>query len=473
MNPEKFNDIPLSREVLENTPVPVLVSMVLYLAEQNRLLKELVDKQQARIEQLEARLNLDSTNSNKPPSSDSPFKEKTADKPKAKGKSKRRRKGHRQQCMRPTTIQELFPGQCSCGCTRTLEPEPYYIHQFIELPLIELLVHHLILYRAKCANCNKTVKAVIPSEQRSGYGPRLSAMIAELCGVHGDSRRAVQDFLHSALHLPISQGGIQKVIDRVSAAIAPHYGAIEDVVHSAPVNYVDETSWRRKGKLAWLWVMACVRSALFMIHPKRSKAAFEELIKDWAGILVCDGYGVYQNWVGLRQSCLAHLIRKAKGLSERRNPELARFGTWAREELRRLCRMAKEPPTVGEWNMFYARFIRLVCMYGDRKDEAGKFARRLRAEMDHLWLFLHEHGVAPTNNHAERMLRFAVLWRKRSLGTRSDRGERWAERILSLRQTCRLQGKRTYPVLVNAVASYFAGKHPDLAWIHADIGATP
>lgn len=81
--------------------------------------------------------------------------------------------------------------------------------------------------------------------------------------------------------------------------------------------------------------------------------------------------------------------------------------------------------------------------------------------------------MAPTNNHAERMLRFAVLWRKRSLGTRSDRGERWAERILSLRQTCRLQGKRTYPVLVNAIESFFAGEHPDLAWIHADIGATP
>ncbi|MEW6233684.1 MAG: IS66 family transposase [Chloroflexota bacterium] len=463
MDLELLDHIPLPRELLEHTPEPVLVFILQHMAE-NQLLRASVAQLEARVEQLEAKLNKDSSNSNKPPSSDSPFKAKSDAAP-AKPKSKRRRKGHRQQCLRPSEIQELFPGRCACGCSRTLDPEPYYIHQLIELPVINLLVRHIILYRARCAGCGKTVKAVIPPAQRSGFGPRLSALIAELCGAHGDSRRAVQDFLLSVLGLPISQGGVQKVLDRVSAAIAPHYAAIEDVARAAPVNHVDETSWRRKGRLAWLWVMTCARAALFMIHAKRSKAAFEALVKDWTGILVADGYGVYRNWVGRRQSCLAHLIREAKGLAERRDSEQARCGTWAREELRRLCRMAKEPPSVGEWNMFYARFIRLVSMYGDRKDDAGKLARRLRDEMEHLWLFLWERGVSPTNNHAERMLRFAVLWRKRSLGTMSDRGERWAERILSLRQTCRLQGVRTYLVLVNAMGSFFSGKHPDLAWI--------
>ena len=58
--------------------------------------------------------------------------------------------------------------------------------------------------------------------------------------------------------------------------------------------------------------MASATVAFFMIHPKRSKEAFEALIKDWVGILVSDGYGVYKKWVGSRQTCLAHLIRKAK-----------------------------------------------------------------------------------------------------------------------------------------------------------------
>ncbi len=127
--------------------------------------------------------------------------------------------------------------------------------------------------------------------------------------------------------------------------------------------------------------------------------------------------------------------------------------------------MAKAPPTFGEWNMFYARFIRLVSKYSDRPDDAGKLTRRLLDERDHLWLFLKEAGVAPTNNHAQRLLRFAVLWRKASFGTVSAKGGRWAERILPLCQTCRLRGKRIFPVLVDARTAFFAGSCPETVWI--------
>ena len=105
--------------------------------------------------------------------------------------------------------------------------------------------------------------------------------------------------------------------------------------------------------------------------------------------------------------------------------------------------------------MFYARFIRLIRKYSDRQDDAGKLTRRLVQEMEHLWLFLKEAGVEPTNNHAERLLRFAVLLRKVSFGTANEKGDRWTERILSLRQTCRLRGKRIFPVLVDDMVAFF------------------
>ena len=85
--------------------------------------------------------------------------------------------------------------------------------------------------------------------------------------------------------------------------------------------------------------------------------------------------------------------------------------------------------------------------------------------MASLWVFLEVEGVEPTNNRAERALRYGVMWRKRSQGTQSDRGNRWVERILSLRQTCRLRGKATYPVLLEAVEAYFKGQPVDLTWI--------
>ena len=118
--------------------------------------------------------------------------------------------------------------------------------------------------------------------------------------------------------------------------------------------------------------------SLYLIHPHRSQEAFAALIEEWQGILVSDGYGVYQDWVNHRQTCLAHLIRTARGLSEKRDPYLAACGRWALSELQTLCHMAKAPPTVGQWGAWYARFCRLIAHYHERQDDAGRLARRLQ-----------------------------------------------------------------------------------------------
>ncbi len=93
------------------------------------------------------------------------------------------------------------------------------------------------------------------------------------------------------------------------------------------------------------------------------------------------------------------------------------------KELRTLVDMARVPPSEGQWNAFYARLCRLIALYYESKSEARKFVRRLDEEMECLFTFLVEEGVEPTNNLAERTLRFGVLWRKKSQGTRSDASE--------------------------------------------------
>ena len=89
-----------------------------------------------------------------------------------------------------------------------------------------------------------------------------------------------------------------------------------------------------------------------------------------------------------------------------------------------------------------------------------------------MWVFLVQYGVDPTNNRAERALRCGVLWRKRSLGTASDKGNHWVERILSLKETCRLHARATYAVLVDAVSSFFQGHQPDLSWINVGVSTS-
>lgn len=452
--PEHFR---LTDEEWQNTPPRV---------------RELIAHLVKRVQDLEARINRNSSNSNQPPSSDTPFEKPEKQEP-GKKKNKRKRggqkghKGHKQELLKPNHEEHVHTPQCICGGTDLADKGTYHTHQVIELPIIEMEITHFHLHEEQCKDCLKVWKAPVPPEHSAGYGPRLSAMIGETSGIQGNSRETVQSFCGSVLGFHISIGAIQNVVDRVSEAIVPHYDRIAQCARNTQVNHIDETTWKNEGDLNWIWVMANTGVAFFMLHTSRTKEAFEKLIGKWTGILVSDNYGVYQKWVGMRQKCLAHLIRTAKGLSVHGNPEIARCGHRTRDELQRLVHMAKDPPTVGQWRAWYARLCRLIKQNRDRTDKAGTFVRSLEKEIESLWVFLHEEGVEPTNNHAERMLRYAVLWRKRSLGTQSEKGNLWVERILSVRQTCRLNGNSSFEVLVHAMTCHFNGQQPDLSWIGA------
>lgn len=428
-----------------------------------------IDQLENRTEKLEIQTNKNSQNSNKPPSSDSPFK-----KPKRKSKTRKRKKGgqkghkgHKQTMLEPTEEIPITPDCCSCGNQHlnAEKTEPFYTHQIIELPKIDMDITHYMLYKCQCDKCGKIVRAQLPKENQPGYGPRLSALIAELSGIEGSSRLTVQNFCQSVLGFHISTGAIQNVIDRVSAALKPAYECIGQVARTQRVNYIDETSWRHAGDLKWLWAMVSNTVSFYMIHKHRSKEAFLELVDTWKGILVSDNYSLYTSWINRRQSCLAHYIRRARDLSERQSESISRFGAQILKELQLLCHWAKAPPSDKKWTEFYSRLILLLFLYEGADDDAGRLARLLIREMDSLWVFLEEEGVEPTNNRAERALRFGVIWRKRSNGTQSDKGNRWVERILSLKETCRLQSKPSFPLLIGFIDSYFKEQQPDLTWI--------
>ena len=422
-----------------------------------------------RVEQLESQLKQNSQNSNKPPSSDPPYQRLGRE----RRKSKRRRggqkghKGHRQQMLKPTEVVTIDPSPCACGCTRRRAGSlrSFYTHQWIELPEIQMLIKHVVLQKSQCSGCGRWVKAQLPVEYQTGYGPRFSALVAELSGIQGISRQAVEAFIQNVFDVPISTGAIQNVIDRVSEALSPVHRAIGESVRRASVNHVDETSWQQAGTIKWLWTMTNCLTSFFIVHSNRSQKAFEALIDNWRGILVSDNFGVYRHWVNHRQVCLAHLIRKAKALSERADDSCRRFGEQLQEALQQLCRFAHAPPGKTKWTDFYTRLMLLLWFFEGAEDDAGRLSREILREVDTLWVFLDEAGVEPTNNRAERALRFAVLWRKRSNGTQSEKGNRWVERLLSFRQTCRLRNQPTFPLLADTVKASFKEQTPNLGWL--------
>ena len=366
----------------------------------------------------------------------------------------------------PTQTISVMP-LCSCGNPQPewLNLKPYYTHQHIELPEIHMDVSHFILMQGQCKHCGKTAKATVPEAFSTGYGPRFSAFIAELSGIKAMSRTDVKYLVESVFNTPIATGTIQKIVDRASQAIATTYNKIGQIARTEDFNYIDETSWFNSHCLQWLWVMVNAAVAFFRIDPKRSKQAFLSLIEDWKGILISDGYQLYRKWVDGRQTCLAHLIRKAKALMESKKPNEKRCGTMIGAHLIQLIDFSKNKPPPAKWEVFYRHLLFTLSLFEDDDDGAGQLVRQMVRELDSLWTFLEHDGVEPTNNHAERALRFGVLWRKRSLGTQSEKGNRWVERILSLKETCRIRGKSTFPVLVDCIDNYFAGKPADLTWL--------
>ena len=154
--------------------------------------------------------------------------------------------------------------------------------------------------------------------------------------------------------------------------------------------------------------MAYEQVAFHRIDPHRSKEAFEQLILDWRGILISDGYGLYRKWVN-RQTCLAHLLRKTDALAESRKTDRRRFGQGIADWLRQLIHFAKEPPEPRQWSDFYTFFLLTVTLWESGQKGAGKLARQILRETDSLWVFLDHAGVEPTNNRAEPAIRFGVL----------------------------------------------------------------
>jgi transposase len=321
-------ELPLDAASWERTPLVVRQVVVHLLA--------VIRQQEVQIAALEARVSQNSSNSDRPLSSDPPYEKRTT-RSGTQGQpgAKPGHPGYGQVLLAPTEVIAVTPESCACGQREFPEPRPYYTHQVIEVPEIQMVVQHVVLHEARCRRCGRFLKAELPAEYRYGYGPRFTALIGEPSGNQRNSRSTVQEFCRSVLGAPMSRRAIPRAVDRVSEAIKPHYEAIAGKARSTEVKYIDVTAWYQHGVLAWLWVMVNPTVALFKVQANRNKAAFKALVERWAGILLSDGYGLYRQWLHGRQTCLAHLIRRARGLSERKSPELAWFGGRVPAELQR------------------------------------------------------------------------------------------------------------------------------------------
>jgi transposase len=259
---------------------------------------------------------------------------------------------------------------------------------------------------------------------------------------------------------------LAKVVAKVSEALQQPY---EELLARLPEEVclnVDETGHKNNKELFWTWCFRAELYTLFKIDPSRSADVLLEVLgEEFNGVLGCDYFGAYRRYMrecSIRlQFCLAHFIREVKYLLTLPDARDRAYGERLLEALRRLFRVIHER---GQWSaaVFQHRLERarddvLVQATYDvpATAAAGRLAQRLGEQGASYFRFVTTPGVEPTNNLAEQALRFVVIDRLITQGTRSDTGQRWCERIWTVMATCAQQGRSVYSFLCAAVAQWF------------------
>jgi transposase len=435
---------------------------------------------QARVAELEARiarLEKNSSNSHKPPSSDI-VKPKE---PKA-GKAKRSiggQPGHPKHQRRPFPPEELdatcqYTLQRCPDCGTRLKParrRPRTVQQVevIERP-IRIEEHRALGYW--CPRCRALHWAPLPPHLARGglAGARLTALVAYLKGGAHASYSTIQAFLCDVMKVSISRGQLVRLVAKASQALAPSYDELLGRARSESQFNVDETGHKDNGSKYWTWCFRADPYTLFRIDRSRgSQVLIEVLGEEFNGVLGCDYFSAYRKYMkdfGVQvQFCLAHLIRDVKYLTTLGDRATSKYGDRVLDHLRGLFRVIHRRQSMSEerFQQTLERRRRALVATAKRApwgSEAQNMADRFRRHGDAYFRFITTPGVAPTNNLAEQAIRFVVIDRRITQGTRGEAGRRWSERIWTAMASCAQQGRSAFDFIERSVQAHFSGQPP-------------
>lgn len=410
-------------------------------------------------------------NSSVPPSTQHPHAKPTPTRPRSR-KTRGGQPGHPKHArpLLPTDDCDRVVPLAPTTCRRCHEPlagtDPSPLrHQVWELPEIQPVVTEYRRHRLTC-RCGATTCADLPAGVPVGQsGPRLVAFTALLMAYFRQSKRRTALFLGSLLGQPCCAALAVKMQHQVTAALRPTYDALAARVPTQPHLGIDESPTRQAAAKAWLWTCVAKWFTVFAIRPTREATLLDDLLTSrFAGVVMCDRAKMYWQ-VGRLQWCWAHLKRDFQALIDSDDPQVARLGRDlmrpTREVFRQWSRCRDGTITRADLKRVLAPTRREVEGLLLRGAFSGNprlvgMCRELHDHRDWLWAFLDHDGVEPTNNASERALRHAVIWRKLSFGTQSERGSRFVETMLSVIETCRQQKRDVFRFVTTAVEAHFA-----------------
>jgi transposase len=311
----------------------------------------------------------------------------------------------------------------------------------------------------------------LPPDIEAGglLGPRLTALVVYLKGVCQASYSTVRKFLRDIVGLTISRGQLAKVVTKVSAALDGPYQELLDILPVQDFLNVDETGHKDRGVPLWTWCFRAEVFTLFKIAPTRSADVLLEVLgEEFDGVLGCDCFSAYRRYMRecdvVVQFCLAHLIRDVKFLVTLPGQQDQDYGQRLREALRALFGVIHQRDRIAA-SVFKVRLaaardevLRVGTQDVPPTRHAQRMAKRLRSYGASYFTFVTTPGIEPTNNLAEQAIRFVVIDRHITQGTRGQAGQRWCERIWTVLASCVQQGRDVWGYLEAAVRAHWLGQ---------------
>lgn len=450
-------------------------------------LSNTIESQQEQIKVLEAKvakLSKNSSNSSKPPSSDDITNPKSSKKKKEGKRKIGGQPGHEKHDRTPFSPEEInrvhtyiLPACPHChGEVIIMDGEPRVTQQ-IELIEVPLIREEHRSYPVWCPTCGKIHYMPFPPEvyKEGLFKERITALVAYMKNVCHASFSTIRKYIRDVLGEKVSRGYLRKVIQKVSQSLEAPYNELLDRLPLETIVNVDETGHKENGGKFWTWVFKADLYVLFKIDKSRgSKVLIDVLGKEFDGVLGCDYFSAYRKYMKdfnvSIQFCIAHLIRDIRFLITLKDPETKAYGQKLLDEVKNMFKVihdrenmtpetfttaledAKEKITTAALNDVPST---LDKNGKEEKREAQNMANRFRRHGKEYFQFITTPGMDPTNNVAEQAIRFVVIDRHVTQGTRSEKGRRSNERLWTVVATCALQGRSAFNFILESVKAYF------------------
>ena len=400
---------------------------------------ERIKQLEAEVAELKRRLGMNSTNSSKPPSSDSPFIKPTP-------KSLRRRSGRRPggQPGHPGSTLALVadpnerkrhePGPCT-GCGADLSDAPEVgmeRRQVFDLPPLQVRVieHQLIARRCGCGttSCGTAPQGVTAPVQ---YGPRITAIVLYLYVGQFLSKKRTAQALAELFDTPVSEGTVATMAKRAADGLDGFLAAVGDRIAGAEVAGFDETGLRVAGKLHWVHCARTGKYTLITCHPKRGTKGIDAagVLGRFGGVAVHDAWAPYDTYAEVEhQLCCAHALRELAAVADTQPADTDWcWATQAADALVAMQKLVVEAISAGAERLDpdmldkHLRLYRSAAQIGitataARSDKVMRkhnaLARRLRDRQHDYLRFTTDWRIPPDNNGSERDIRMIKLRQK-------------------------------------------------------------